>query len=159
MDIFEFAIQMERDGEAFYRNLAEKAEHTGIKRIFTMLAEDEIKHQNAIDALRTASRVDMVSTEILANAKNVFADLSPASWSGETVQIDLYKQAQEIERKSQAFYEEKAATLDEGAAKSLLLQIAEEEKRHYFLLDNLIEFVNRPQSWLENAEFVHLDEY
>lgn len=35
----------------------------------------------------------------------------------------------------------------------------EEEKKHYFLLDNIIEFVSRPEQWLENAEFYHLEEY
>ena len=37
--------------------------------------------------------------------------------------------------------------------------LAEEERKHYFLLDNVIDFLFQPQSWLENAEFVHLNDY
>lgn len=167
MEIFEFAIQMERDGEAFYRDLALQSEHLGMRRIFNMLAADEAKHQKFLKRLRAQTRkkthnqasVSMATTKILSNAKNIFAGITPASWLGDRPQIDLYRKAQEIERQSQTFYEEKSAGLEDGEAKTLLLQIAEEEKRHYFLLDNIINFVSRPQTWLENAEFVHLDEY
>lgn len=37
--------------------------------------------------------------------------------------------------------------------------MAGEEKRHFFILENIIDFVSRPQSWLENAEFNKLEEY
>jgi rubrerythrin len=43
--------------------------------------------------------------------------------------------------------------------KEIFLKLADEEKKHYFLLENIIDFVSRPQKWLENAEFYHLDEY
>ena len=45
------------------------------------------------------------------------------------------------------------------AQKKLLLKLAEEEKKHMFLLENLVEFVSRPETWIENAEFNHLVEY
>jgi hypothetical protein len=37
--------------------------------------------------------------------------------------------------------------------------LADEEKKHMILMENLIEFVSRPDTWLENAEWYHLDEY
>jgi rubrerythrin len=43
--------------------------------------------------------------------------------------------------------------------KGLFLQIAEEEKKHYWILENILNFISRPQNWLENAEWYHLDEY
>jgi rubrerythrin len=44
MNIYEYAMKLEKDGERFYRDLAEKIEDKGIKSIFIMLAEEEIKH-------------------------------------------------------------------------------------------------------------------
>jgi hypothetical protein len=41
----------------------------------------------------------------------------------------------------------------------LFFLIAEEEKRHEFLLEHVLQFIARPQTWLENAEFNHLDQY
>jgi hypothetical protein len=45
------------------------------------------------------------------------------------------------------------------AQKELLNRIADEENRHYFLLDHMIEFIGRPQTWIEDAEFNHLQDY
>ncbi len=39
MNIYEFAMQMEKDGEAFYRNLALKVSNLVLKNILNMLAE------------------------------------------------------------------------------------------------------------------------
>jgi rubrerythrin len=33
-----------------------------------------------------------------------------------------------------------------------------EEKRHRWILENIIEFVTKPEVWAENAEFDHLEE-
>ncbi|MHC4528912.1 MAG: ferritin family protein, partial [Planctomycetota bacterium] len=74
-------------------------------------------------------------------------------------QIDLYRKAQDIEQNSRDFYLEKADEVKEEYQKDIFLQLAEQENKHYFLLDNIIEFVSRPKTWLENAEFVHLQDY
>jgi rubrerythrin len=159
MDIYAFAMQMEQDGEQFYRKLATQSGNEGMRRILTMLAEDEVKHYRIVKAMADRSDAEMVSTTVLADARNVFAGLQGADFSLEGEQIELYREAQEIELKSQAFYEEKAGEVDDPAAKNLLLKIADEEKRHYFLLDNMVEFINRPYTWIENAEFNHLEDY
>ena len=39
------------------------------------------------------------------------------------------------------------------------LPLADEEEKHYKLLDNIIELITKPEIWLENAEFNHLDEF
>lgn len=41
----------------------------------------------------------------------------------------------------------------------MLLKLGEEEQRHEFLMENLVEFITRPETWIENAEWLHLDEY
>ena len=57
------------------------------------------------------------------------------------------------------FYQEKAGQMEEEYQREIFTALAEEEKKHFFLLENIIEFVSRPRNWLENAEFHHLDEY
>ncbi|KKL92192.1 hypothetical protein LCGC14_1887170, partial [marine sediment metagenome] len=100
-------------------------------------------------------------TTILTDAKNVFVQLkdSGEEFDVEISQIDLYKKAQDIEEKSRDFYLEKASQVEEEYQKDIFLRLANEEKKHYFLLDNIIEFVSKPEQWLENAEFYHLEEY
>ena len=159
MNIYEFAMQMEKDGERFYRDLATTSGSPGLTQILTMLAEDEVKHYNVIRNMAEAAGPEMAGTTVLADAKNVFAQMSGTALPLEGTQVDLYRQAQEIERQSQAFYEEHAGQATDPTVRALLLKIAEEEKLHYFLLDHVIEFMGRPSTWLEDAEFNHLDEY
>ena len=160
MNIFEYAMQMEKDGENFYRSLIQKTSNIGIKTILTMLADDEVKHYNTISRMRTA-KPQMARTTILDDAKNIFIQLrkSDEEFDVDLGQVELYKKAQDIETASRNFYMEKAYQVEKQYQKQLFLRLAEEEKRHYFLLDNIIEFVSRPQYWLENAEFCHLEEY
>jgi rubrerythrin len=73
-------------------------------------------------------------------------------------EIELYKKALEIEQQSRDFYLEKADEVAE-AQKEIFLELADEEKKHFFLIENIIDFVSRPERWLENAEFYHLEEY
>ena len=160
MNIFEFAMKMEKDGENYYRQLAEKVNNKGIQTILTMLADEEVKHYNALVKIQ-AQKPQMAETTILTHARNVFEQMKEGNekFNIDVNQIELYKEAQKIEERSINFYLEKADEVTEEYQKELFLKLAEEEKKHYFLLENIIEFVSRPQTWLENAEWHHLDEY
>ena len=160
MNILEYAMQMEKDGEEFYRDLAQKVKNTGIRNILTMLADEEARHYQVLADIEQGS-AEVPETEILDHAKNVFAEMKD---TGRTLhldeaQIDLYREAQAIEQRSIDFYTEKAAVVGQDAQKQLLTRLAQEEKKHYFLLENIIDFVSRSITWLENAEFCHLEQY
>jgi rubrerythrin len=160
MDIFEFAIQMECDGQDYYRQLASKTTHNGIKKILIMLAEDELKHQQALEKARDTSSI-MPETAVLTNAKNVFRQMKDfggdIDLSGD--EEPLYRHAMDLELKSRSFYRDKADQVQTPEQKDLFLKLAEEEKKHYHLLSDLIDFFTAPKTWLADAEFEHLDEY
>ena len=160
VDIFEYAMQMEKEGENYYRRLAQQRANKGLQTILTMLADEEVKHYNAIEKIKIAEP-HMGETTILADAKNVFVQIqeSGESFDFDLGQIEFYKKAQDIEKRSRDFYLEKSGQVEEDYQKDLFFRLAEEEKKHYFLLENIIEFVSRPETWLENAEFCHLEEY
>jgi rubrerythrin len=161
MNVFDLAMQMEKDGETFYRHLVEKTANPGMRNIFGLLTGDEAKHFQVLKKMKETFQAELVSTPILSKAKNIFQllreeknwDVLPAG------QIDLYRKAKEIETRSFAFYMEKAREIGDPKSQKLFFLIAEEEKRHEFLLDNILQFISRPQTWLENAEFNHLDQY
>jgi rubrerythrin len=160
MDIFDYAMQMEKDGENYYRQLVEKTDNKGIKTIFTMLADEEVKHYKTLVEMKT-ERPQMAETTVLADAKNVFAQMKESGdeFDFSAKQIKLYEKAQDIEKKSEEFYREKAREVQQQYQQEIFLNLAEEESKHYFLLENIIDFVRRPETWLENAEFYHLEEY
>ena len=159
MDIFEFAMQMEKDGESYYRDLAGRVDNKGLKNILTMLADAEVVHYDIFKKMKDNITVKVSDTPILSKVKNVFAQMKKEN---ETTgaphsQIELYRKAQEIEKKSRDFYLEKAE--ERKDQKEIFLKIAEEERMHYNILAQLIDFVSRPQTWLEDAEWYHMEEY
>jgi rubrerythrin len=161
MKLFDFAMQMEKDGEAYYRELAAKCNIAGLKKILNMLAGDEVGHYNVLKKLKEGAPADILESEVLENARNVFVEIKETEKSFNLAgsEIELYQKAIEIEKKSEDFYREKADEVDAQAVKDILLKLAGDEKKHQFLLKNTCDFLARPQTWVENAEFHHLEEY
>ncbi len=160
MDIFEYAMQMEKDGENYYRRLAQATDNKGVKTIFTMLADEEVGHFNIIKDAKSQTPQQIRESTILDDTKNIFTELqqSGEQWDLNAEQKELYKKARDIEEKSRKFYLEKAQQVGEEQ-KQIFLKLAEEERKHYVLLENLLTLVSRPESWLENAEFYHSEDY
>jgi rubrerythrin len=160
MNIFEFAMKKEKFSEDYYRQLAAKSNNKGLRTIFNMLADEEARHYQIVSDMEKDIAPDSAETRVLLEAKDVFAKMreSAQSFNFNISEIELYKKAQNIEKQSRDFYLEKADEVAENQ-KDIFLELADEEKKHYFLLENIINFVSRPEKWLENAEFYHLEEY
>jgi rubrerythrin len=169
MDIYTFALQMEKDGENYYRELATKSGNEGLKKIFTMLADEEVKHFRLIETMREKSHLpEVVDAQVLTAAKNIFIqmregklDFSQGHFVDTTEETNAYRKARDIEEQSKQFYLEKAAQSTDQQTRTNLEKIAAEEQKHYHIMDNIVEFVSRPEpgNWLEDAEWHHLEEY
>lgn len=157
MNIFDFAMQMEKDGEAYYRELAQKCGDKGLAQILTMLADEEVRHYNIFLRMKTG-KAEVPDTPILANVRNIFEEMTVKGdpFNFDADQVDFYQKAQEIEEKSEEFYREKAAEVGDESQKANLLKIADEERNHYRILDGIIDFVRRPKRWLEDAEWSNI---
>lgn len=160
MNIFDFAMEKEKFSEEYYRQLAVKSGNKGLETIFNMLADEESKHYKIVSNMKKYIAPESAETNILSDARDVFEQMreSARNFDSNISEVALYRKAQKIEEESRDFYLEKADDVAE-AQKAIFLELADEEKKHYFLLENIIEFVSRPETWLENAEFYHLDEY
>lgn len=160
MNIFDFAMEKEKYSEDYYRQLAAKSGDKGLAKIFNMLADEEAGHYKIVSDMKKDIDPDSAETDILSDAKEVFELMreSVRNFNFNVSQVELYKKALRIEEQSRDFYLEKADEVTE-TQKGIFLKLAEEEKKHYFLLENIIDFVSRPETWLENAEFYHLEEY
>jgi len=162
MNIYKYAMKLEKDSENYYRELVDKIEDVGLKNILKMLANDEVKHYHIIEQMmKTDVSAELAETEILENAKNIFIKIKGKNlvFDFDLPQINFYRKAQEMEEKSYKFYMEMSDKVEIESQKKIFLKLAGEEKKHMFLLENLVEFVSRPETWIENAEFNHLDDY
>jgi len=162
MNIYQYALKLEKESEAYYKELMTKTDDAGLRFILKMLADEEAKHFGIVEQMmKTDNYSKFAETNILTNAKNIFMKIKGKKlvFNFDLAQADFYRKAQEFEEKSYNYYLEMSDKMEDETKKNLLLKLAEEEKKHMFLLENLVEFVSRPESWIENAEFNHLDEY
>jgi rubrerythrin len=161
MDILEFAMQMEKDGERYYHGLEKNSSNKKIGNIFNELAENELTHYEIFKAMKKGQTPVPAGTTVIENAKNIFSGLDKEAFKNREApaEVETYLKALAMEKKSIEFYEEKSGELKDKAQQSILGKIIEEERRHYFLLENMVEFVNSPYTWLENAEWNNLNEY
>jgi len=162
MNIYKYAMKMEKDGENYYRELANKTEDIGLQKILKMLADEEVRHYNIIEQMmKSKASAELAETGILKKVKNIFIKIKGKNlvFNFDLPQINFYRKAQEIEEKSYKFYIEMSDKVEIESQRKVFLKLAGEEKKHMFLLENLVEFVSRPETWIENAEFNHLDDY
>jgi rubrerythrin len=160
MDIYKYAMQMELDGRHFYLDLAKKTNNTGIKSILTMMAESEARHYNIILGMQKNDKIQYsADTEVLTNVKNIFMKMKEEKDIDVDVsQVEFYKKALEVETDSEKFYLERADEEKDPHRKKIFITLASEEKSHCVLLENIVNFVSQPDTWLENPEWYHLDE-
>lgn len=162
MNVFQFAMQMEKDGEAFFREIAAKTQNTGLRRIFTMLANEEVVHYNTFKKLYEKSPVEAIESNALSKAKTIFAEMKESGnfdITADTPQSEVYRKAMDAEKEAYTFYEKQAEETSDDREKHVLLTFGREERHHYQLLESILDFISRPESWTESAEFTRIEKY
>jgi rubrerythrin len=160
MDIIEFAMQMELDGKAFYERNAATATDPELKKMFTMLAEEEQRHYNFFSRLkegRTHLAIKQIDarSSILDHVKNIFRQLSERRQK-KSFDHDVksaWTEALRIEEKAENFYREKAEIENDGERKKLLNLIADEERNHIHMIDGVLTYLKYPETFAESAQF------
>lgn len=160
MNVYEFAMEMELDGKAHYEKLAQGTGITGLRNIFTMLAADEQKHYETVQAMRGGDYRTVADSIVLDEAKNVFRGLmnEKTLLGGLRKDLDGYRYAMHVEADSVKLYEDMAKKESSAECVQLFLKLANEEKKHYNIMENLYDFVLAPQNYLEWGEFSNLKE-
>jgi len=161
MNVFDFAMKMEQNGEAYYLKLADQPGPVGIKAIFRQLAGDEPKHYETFKALKAQMTPEMEASTALETAKDVFVELGKDKRDVVDAQgnLDAYRHAMKLEADSYRLYHDAAARESDSQVRELLLRIAGEEQKHFNILQNIYDFVNAPNQYLAWAEFSNLDEF
>jgi rubrerythrin len=161
MDIFEYALNREKSSEDYYRQLASKSPAIGLKNILTMLAGEEAKHCETVERMRDHSPLRITDTPVLADATAEFEKMrtSAEKFDFHIDEVDLYRKACDIEKESRQYYLEKASQTGDPQQKDTFLRLAAEENKHLLVVQAICDFVARPETFLENAEMYHFDDY
>jgi len=123
-----------------------------------MLATDEQKHHDTVMAMKAGADGEMADTAALEEARNVFTELKGQTLllGGMSKSLEGYRHAMKIEADSVRLYEDMATKVHQQETVQLLLKIANEEKKHYNIMENLYEIALRPEYFLEWREFSNL---
>jgi len=164
MNIYDFAINFEIESRKLYEKFAEESANENLRGVFQGLAEEEKRHENILRQLKENKKIDEVDSDILSTAKKAFELISKdLTDTKDNVlpqqQVDVYKKAKEIEVDSYKFYTDKAEEAETPEVEKVFTRLAKEEKKHERIIDNIIEMVNRPNTWLEDAEWNHMEDY
>ena len=158
MDILEFAINMEIEGNKYYMEQAEANKDNGLYKVFIMLAEDENKHADIIKHKKEGGKYSSAKVE-KTKADTIFEDkdqkVSEITLSPE--QVDAYRFALDKEQESIDLYTElKSKSKGDEEMFDFLI---EEETKHFNLLSEVVELLTHAKQWVESAEFGVREEY
>jgi len=158
MNVFDFAAKMELDGKSYYENMAEATSVASLKTLLMMLASDEQKHFEVVLAMKRGDDLSMADSTVLEDVKNVFETFraDKTILGGLEKEYDICKHSIKIEEESIKLYEDMARKENNPEISQLFLRIANEEKKHYNIMDNYYEFILRPEYYLEWREFGNL---
>ncbi|SKC85563.1 ferritin-like domain-containing protein [Maledivibacter halophilus] len=146
MNIYEFAMKMELDGKKYYEKLMNSAEDEGLKKIFKMLAQDEEEHHRIIKNMKDMN-TKHIKSETLKNANNIFSKMlcTDQKFNLSSTAIKAYEHALNLEDESIRLYEDKYEKSENKGEKKVFRSLADEEKRHKLIIENILDFVRQPE--------------
>ncbi|WP_160692350.1 ferritin family protein [Clostridium sp. C2-6-12] len=155
MNILEFAINMELEGEKYYKMQAEKSNDNSLKNIFLILARDENDHAKILQNKSNNLPYELNNNETLSEAKNLFKGIKDFENEIKQTpdQLDLYRAALEKETESIQLYEKLLSEANDDESIDLFKFLINQEKDHYTTLDELVSQLNKSNDWVESAEF------
>lgn len=142
-EVYDLAIQIERNGEAFYRDAVTKASNPALKALFEHLADEEVTHietfrrkKDALGPAQDRAGLDESGTAILQGL------LGDQTFSLKEVNLyeikgekELISVAVEFEKDTILFYEMISAFIEDPQTTTRIKEITEEENRHVQLLE------------------------
>lgn len=161
MNDLQFAINMELDGEKFYRRQAEINKDNSLHSVCLMMAEDEKMHAQILTDKLNEMLYQLKNNDTLAQAKNIFDGIRDIKVEGKSIpsQLDFYRLAADLEKQSIDLYSKYLSQVIEEQEKELFEYLINQEKQHLAILDELVSLLSHAEQWVENAEFGLRKEY
>jgi rubrerythrin len=154
------AIALEERAEMNYRSAAETTTDVSAATVLRLLADEEASHANALRTMNVGG-LEAGSSLIDAGKDWIGGQIEGGvgSISTDAGLLDVLRRAMEIERTTEAFYRERGAASDQDEIRVLFERLARIEKGHYLFVSTLVEYYDRPNEWVESAEFGLRPEY
>jgi len=150
------AIQMEKDGYAFYKKASAQTSSDMGREIFDSLANDEQLHLEVFQKL-FEDRINKSEWNNLVNSSKKYAeiDIFPKDLqqiegaNPDTNELDAIKIAMDSEKDAIEYYGKIKEKTKEDDIKRIINEIIEQEKNHYSILQEEFEHLTKTGYWYE----------
>ncbi|MFQ6114676.1 MAG: ferritin family protein [bacterium] len=160
VEILQKAIKLEKDGRKFFQQAYNKTSHPLAKETFKSLADWELQHITAIKKYHsilhdigewgTVAELSQDKGKAISKFRSLFEQARQRideSVQTETDLIQAYKVAKDIENKVITFYKKSAAETSEPKAKQFYEFLLNQEREHFKILDNSLQYLENPSQW------------
>jgi rubrerythrin len=160
------AIKIELKGKAFYVQARDQARHQLGKQIFAHLVKEEDGHLKrirdvfqALQEKRPWPETKGVAAPIEAPGK-VFARLvqeQAKHLKGDSDDIQALETALVLEEKNEKFYRDLIPKSQDAFEQEFFERLAGEERGHYQLVGDTIQYLSDPETWFQEKQRSHFD--
>jgi rubrerythrin len=161
MNLFDCAIKMEEQAKTYYEKLAADADVPELKNLFTLLAAAEKEHHDTLVDMKENVNPQKASFKALEEAACLFKPLLAKRdlMAEQKGYPDAYRLVVKEEEDGVKFYEDLAAQAPDEGTRKILKMIADEERKHLSIVENIYSFVESPKNFLAWGEFSNLKEF
>lgn len=156
MNIIECTIRMKEQAAEHYQRLSERVDGPELQRIFHLLAAAEEEH---IQRLRQIEREagERATETIEEEACRFSSAIGPDNLERELKHDpSAYRHVISEEEDTIGFLERVRGSTDNEQARWLCGMLADKEREHLAMLENIYSFVEAPRTYLEWGEFGNL---
>ncbi len=156
------AIQNEHKVRDFYLEHAKELTDELAKKTFIFLADEELKHVEAITEFMKSIHEGEVpeieggtEDEAIERSKEFFSlSVKEYALKAEATkkEISVYELGLEMELKGYNFYKKAAAEAEHKNVKALFEFLTKEEDAHYHLIQNALSYFNNPEEYFQSEE-------
>lgn len=159
----ETAIQIEKDGLAFYTEAAKQISDPNGKKMFQSLARDEAAHLRLFETVRESLPKEghWPSPEQVAAISQGTFDHPPIFPRGEETkaaevperELTALRRGIQAEEDSIAFYSQQRDKTDDPDGKAMYAYLIEQEEGHRTILQGEYDYLTRTGFWFDVQEF------
>lgn len=155
-DAIKTAIQMEKDGYAFYKKASSQTSSEMGKEIFESLANDEQLHLEVFQKL-FEDRIEKSEWDDLVNSSKKYTeiDIFPKDLkqiegaNPDANELDAIHIAMDSEKNAIDYYGKIKEKVNEEEIKKIINEIIEQEKNHYSILQEEFDHLSKTGYWFE----------
>lgn len=154
IEVLKTAILMEKRGKAFYENVASQTQSADVKKIFTMMAEEEQTHVEFLSKQFASynknhkfDKIELQADEGVVNeilSGKIVKQISAASYEAAAISAAI-----DMETKAIEVYTKQAKEATDPNEKELFAWLADWEKGHHKVLHELNEQL-KEEIWYDN---------